>query len=111
MDNLFNSLCSSLNEASIKRLFLDAEGLDLMILMIKSVFFVVIMPFKTSQVCREKLQSKSRSIKVLDYAMSGPGGTPVCEAFVEALGLRALFTAFMGKVGIQMLTFNNFPPL
>jgi len=80
MDNLFTSLCSALSEASIKGLFLDAEGLDLMILMIK-----------------EKLESKSRSIKVLDYAMSGSGGAPVSEAFVDALGLKSLFTAFMGK--------------
>lgn len=80
MDNLFNSLCSALSDASIKKLFLDAEGPDLMILMMK-----------------ENLESKSRSIKALDYAMSGPGGAPVSEAFVDALGLKPLFTAFMGK--------------
>ena len=42
--------------------------------------------------------AKSRCIKVLDYAMSGPEGAPVCNAFVEALGLKTIFTAFMGKV-------------
>jgi hypothetical protein len=42
--------------------------------------------------------------------MSGPGGAPVSEAFVEALGLKPLFTAFMGKVSILRLTFNNLPP-
>jgi len=52
--------------------------------------------FLTSR--REKRESKTRSIKVLDYAMSGPAGAPVCEAFVEALGLKTLFIAFMGKV-------------
>ncbi|KAI6035421.1 hypothetical protein F5J12DRAFT_793305 [Pisolithus orientalis] len=60
------------------------------------------MPFNLSllsrQFSREKLQSKSRSIKVLDYAMSGPAGSEVCSTFVEALGLKTLFSAFMGKV-------------
>jgi beta-catenin-like protein 1 len=49
-------------------------------------------------ICREKLQSRSRSIKALDYAMSGTAGTTCCEAFVEALGLKTLFSALMGKV-------------
>lgn len=43
--------------------------------------------------------------------MSGPGGAPVSEAFVEALGLKPLFTAFMGKVSILRLTFNNLRPI
>ena len=47
---------------------------------------------------REKLQSRSRAIKILDYAMSGAAGSTVCEAFIEALGLKTLFSAFMGKV-------------
>jgi len=46
---------------------------------------------------KEKRQSRSRSIKVLDYAMSGAAGTATCETFVEALGLKTLFSAFMGK--------------
>jgi len=29
--------------------------------------------------------------------MSGPNGSSVCTAFVEALGLKTLFSAFMGK--------------
>ena len=47
---------------------------------------------------REKKDSSSRSIKVLDHAMTGPTGTACCETFVEALGLKTLFSAFMGKV-------------
>lgn len=30
--------------------------------------------------------------------MSGPAGTACCETFVEALGLKNLFSTFMGKV-------------
>ncbi|KZT12457.1 DUF1716-domain-containing protein [Laetiporus sulphureus 93-53] len=80
MENVFDSLCSALAEPEIKELFLKSEGVDLMVLMMK-----------------EKMQSRSRSIKVLDYAMSGPAGTEACEVFVEALGLKTLFSAFMGK--------------
>lgn len=80
MENLFDALCSALAEAPVKKLFLEAEGPDLMILMMK-----------------EKRECKSRAIKTLDYAMSGPDGGPVCTAFVEALGLKTLFSAFMGK--------------
>lgn len=80
MENLFDSLCSALSEPEIKSLFLASEGVDLMLLMMK-----------------EKLQSKSRSIKTLDYAMSGSAGSEICSTFVEALGLKTLFAAFMGK--------------
>ncbi|KAF9247089.1 Catenin-beta-like protein [Melanogaster broomeanus] len=81
MENVFDALCSALSEPEVKSLFLASEGIDLMVLMIK-----------------EKLESKSRSIKTLDYAMSGPAGSELCSNFVEALGLKTLFSAFMGKV-------------
>ncbi|KAK2466249.1 hypothetical protein APHAL10511_001891 [Amanita phalloides] len=87
MDNLFDTLCSTLSEVPIKKLFLEAEGPDLMILMMK-----------------DKMQSKSRAIKVLDYAMSGVASPTICEAFIEALGLKVLFSAFMGKVKKQRIT-------
>ncbi|KAF9453073.1 DUF1716-domain-containing protein [Macrolepiota fuliginosa MF-IS2] len=80
MENLFDALCSALDEPPIKKLFLDSEGPDLMVLMMK-----------------EKIQSRSRSIKTLNYAMSGPKGSDICAAFVEALGLKTLFSIFMGK--------------
>lgn len=35
MDNLFDSLCSALNEPPVKSLFLSAEGPDLMVLMMR----------------------------------------------------------------------------
>lgn len=47
--------------------------------------------------CREKKLARSRAIKALDYAMSGPSGSTACETFVDALGLKSLFTTFMGK--------------
>lgn len=80
MENLFDALCSALAEPEVKSFFLASEGVDLMLLMM-----------------REKLQSKSRAIKTLDYAMSGVAGTIICANFVEVLGLKTLFAAFMGK--------------
>jgi beta-catenin-like protein 1 len=35
MENLFDTLCSALSEPSIKALFLQSEGVDLMVLMMK----------------------------------------------------------------------------
>jgi beta-catenin-like protein 1 len=35
MENLFDALCSALTEPPIKKQFLEAEGPDLMILMMK----------------------------------------------------------------------------
>jgi hypothetical protein len=99
MENLFDVLCSAVSERSIKKLFCDAEGPDLMILMIKwapTSFHL----YKLLIFDRENSKSKSRCIKLLDYAMSGPDGAPVCEAFVEALGLKTIFMAFMGKVRV-----------
>lgn len=40
--------------------------------------------------------------------MSGTAGSSICEAFVEALGLKTLFTTFMGKVCLIHLKRNLF---
>ena len=39
MENIFDALCSALGEPEIKKLFLDSEGVDLMVLMMK--YFVI----------------------------------------------------------------------
>ena len=38
MENVFDALCSALNEPQIKTLFLSSEGPDLMVLMMKFAF-------------------------------------------------------------------------
>ncbi|KAG6866475.1 hypothetical protein C0991_003993 [Blastosporella zonata] len=93
MENVFDALCSALSEPAVKAQFLAAEGPDLMVLIMK-----------------EKLQAKSRSIKVLDYAMSGVAGSALCEAFIEASGLKTLFPAFMGKGSKKQKSTTNLPP-
>jgi len=46
---------------------------------------------------KEKLLAKTRAIKVLDYAMQTDDGSANCDRFVEVLGLKTFFSAFMGK--------------
>ena len=42
--------------------------------------------------------ARTRAIKVLDHALSGDSGTEACERFIDVLGLKSLFSAFMNKV-------------
>ena len=41
MENVFDALCAALTEPENKKLFLDAEGIDLMVLMMKYVLVVL----------------------------------------------------------------------
>ena len=83
MENLFNTLCSALAEPEAKAAFDEAEGVELMVL-----------------IMREKKLAKTRAIKVLDYACQTDSdeGKRCCEKLVEVLGLKTLFAVFMGKV-------------
>ncbi|CAE6406129.1 unnamed protein product [Rhizoctonia solani] len=92
MENVFDALCSSLAEPEIREQFQQAEGVDLMVLIMK-----------------ENRASKSRAIKVLDYALSGPLGAANCSTFVEAVGLKPLFSAFMGKSAKKSKTGTAMP--
>ncbi|KAF9582965.1 hypothetical protein BGW38_010513 [Lunasporangiospora selenospora] len=85
MENLFNALCSVLQEKANKRLFLEGEGIELMVIMIK-----------------EKKMARIRAVKVLDYAMSTKAGTANCLRFVEIKGLKTLFSVFSRK-GVEKL--------
>ncbi|CAO3698956.1 hypothetical protein G6F70_007269 [Rhizopus microsporus] len=80
VENFFNSLCSLLNEPENKNRFLDSEGIELMVIMLK-----------------EKTLSRIRAVKVLNYALSGENGRERCMRFVEVSGLKYLFPLFMGK--------------
>ncbi|KAF9729085.1 hypothetical protein PMIN06_003293 [Paraphaeosphaeria minitans] len=106
MENLFNCLTSLVDEPEGKMKLMDAEGVELCLLMV-----------------RDGKTSKSRSLKVLDHASgyaesalseevqinddsSKANGTqavvnlsntaaPVCEKIVEARGLKPIFSTFM----------------
>ncbi|KAF9311623.1 hypothetical protein BG003_007193 [Podila horticola] len=85
MENLFDCLCSTLAEKEIKQLFLEGEGIELMVILIK-----------------EKKMARIRAVTVLDYAMSTKAGTANCLRFVEIMGLKTLFSIFSRK-GIDKL--------
>jgi hypothetical protein len=81
MENVFDCVCSALSEPENKTQFLQEEGVELMVIMMK-----------------DKMLSRNRAIKVLDHALTGDAGTAACERFVEVLGLKSLFSVFMNKV-------------
>lgn len=39
-------------------------------------------------------------MKVLSFALANDAGSEACERFVDVLGLKSLFSAFMNKVGL-----------
>ncbi|KAL6049631.1 Beta-catenin-like protein 1 [Balamuthia mandrillaris] len=78
VENYFDCLCSLLLHPPNKDAFREAEGIELMLIMIKAKRF-----------CRRP------ALKVLDYALSGNKAN--CTRFVSALGLKTLFAAFMKK--------------
>ncbi|MBW0509786.1 hypothetical protein O181_049501 [Austropuccinia psidii MF-1] len=80
MENIFDALCSILLEPQHKTPFLKGEGVELMIIMMK-----------------QKKLAQHRALKVLDHALSGDEGSDNCERFVERMGLKTLFSFFMGK--------------
>lgn len=102
MENLFNCISSIVEEPIGKRKFLEAEGVELCLLLV-----------------RDGKTSKSRSLKVLDHAcgyavdaetnglapkengsktIEEPvlhSTTAVCEKVIESRGLKPLFSTFM----------------
>jgi beta-catenin-like protein 1 len=78
MENIFNSLCSSLLAKENRANFLKGEGCQLMNLML-----------------REKKLSRNGALKVLDYACSGADGKENCAKLIDILGLRTIFPLFM----------------
>lgn len=81
-ENLFDSLICLVEEDSGKTKFVEAEGIELALIMLKEGKF-----------------SKPRALRVLDHALGGVGGAPACEKLVEAAGLKTVFGMFLKKVG------------
>jgi hypothetical protein len=61
MENVFDSLCSALGEPENKKLFLDSEGVDLMVLMLKYAFMATTVPLYTNQITGRK-SSRGRGL-------------------------------------------------
>ncbi|KAI9100186.1 hypothetical protein K1719_024404 [Acacia pycnantha] len=82
VENLFDCLCCLLMPLENKERFVKAEGVELMIIIMK----------------QKKLAYVS-AIRALDFAMTKY--PPACERFVDVLGLKTAFAAFMGKIPIS----------
>ncbi|KAG0167587.1 hypothetical protein DFQ28_000837 [Apophysomyces sp. BC1034] len=85
VENFFNALSSMLNENECKNLFLEGEGVELMLIMMK-----------------EKTLARIRAVKILNYALTNEAGRDNCIRFVDGMGLRTFFPIFMGK-GVKKL--------
>jgi len=84
-ENLFDSLSCLIEEAKGKTKFMEAEGMELCLIML-----------------RDGKRSKTRALQLLDHALGGPDGRGVCERLVEAQGLKVVFSMFMKKVSLYL---------
>ncbi|KAL9024782.1 MAG: hypothetical protein Q9196_006264 [Gyalolechia fulgens] len=80
VENLFDSQTCCVDEPNGKTTFLEAEGIELCLIML-----------------RQGKMSKPRALRLLDHALGGPDGAACCEKLVEAAGLKVVFGAFMKK--------------
>ncbi|KAI0114447.1 Catenin-beta-like protein [Nemania sp. FL0031] len=80
VENLFEALTCVVDELEGKAKFVEAEGVELCLIMLK-----------------EGKLSKSASLRLLDHAAGGASGVEVCQKIVEAGGLKNVFTLFMKK--------------
>jgi beta-catenin-like protein 1 len=84
VENVFDSLTCVVDEPEGKQKFVEAEGVELCLIMV-----------------REGKMSKSRALRLLDHALGGQSGAEVCEKLVEAAGLKVVFGTFMKKLDGQ----------
>lgn len=85
VENLFDCLCCLLMPLENKERFVKAEGVELMIIIMK-----------------QKKSAYASAIRALDFAMTKY--PPACERFVDVLGLKTAFAAFMGKASSSFLS-------
>ncbi|PHU26723.1 hypothetical protein BC332_05055 [Capsicum chinense] len=77
VENLFDALCCLLMPLENKERFVKAEGVELMII-----------------IMNQKKMCYGSAIRALDFAMTNY--PPACERFVDVMGLKTAFPAFMG---------------
>ncbi|CAF2371993.1 hypothetical protein BRARA_A03871 [Brassica rapa] len=82
LENLFDVLCCLLMPLENKERFVNAEGVELMIIIMK-----------------QKKYAYGSAIRALDFAMTNY--PPACERFVDVMGLKTAFAAFMGKIPLN----------
>ncbi|KAH0462106.1 hypothetical protein IEQ34_009681 [Dendrobium chrysotoxum] len=79
LENLFDCLCCLLMPVENKERFIKSEGVELMIIIMK-----------------QKKSAYGSAIRALDFAMTKY--PPACERFVDVLGLKTAFAAFMAGI-------------
>ncbi|KAK1322134.1 hypothetical protein QJS10_CPA03g02524 [Acorus calamus] len=79
VENLFDCLCCLLMPMENKERFVKAEGVELMLIIMK-----------------QKKSAYGSAVRALDFAMTKY--PPACERFVDVLGLKTAFAAFMGGI-------------
>ncbi|KAI0536440.1 Catenin-beta-like protein [Xylaria digitata] len=80
VENLFEALTCMADELEGKAKFVEAEGVELCLIMLK-----------------EGKLSKNASLRLLDHAAGGASGVEVCRKIIDAGGLKNVFTLFMKK--------------
>lgn len=88
LGNLFNALCSCLMTAKHRTVFCEAEGVELMLLVMKA-----------------RKGARGGALKALDFATTGC--PPACEKIVDNLGLKSVFSTFMGKTKVRWLSLGS----
>nr|GMC91396.1 beta-catenin-like protein 1 [Ipomoea batatas]GMC96877.1 beta-catenin-like protein 1 [Ipomoea batatas] len=79
VENLFDSLCCLLMPLENKERFVKSEGVELMII-----------------IMNQKKLCYGSAIRALDFAMTNY--PPACERFVDVMGLKTAFPAFMDSI-------------
>lgn len=82
VENLFDALCCLLMPLENKEKFVKSEGIELMII-----------------IMNQKKMCYGSAIRALDFAMTNY--PPACERFVDVMGLKTAFPAFMGKLPLS----------
>ncbi|CAA2999619.1 beta-catenin 1 [Olea europaea subsp. europaea] len=82
VENFFDCLCCLLMPLENKERFVKAEGVELMII-----------------IMNQKKSCYGSAIRALDFAMTNY--PPACERFVDVMGLKTAFPAFMGKIPLS----------
>ncbi len=85
VENIFDCLTCCLDDATGKTKFLEAEGIELCLIML-----------------RDGKMSRSRALRLLDHALAGPDGGACCQKLVEAAGLKPTFSLLMKTHDNQM---------
>ncbi|KAL6555857.1 hypothetical protein OROHE_007131 [Orobanche hederae] len=82
VENFFNCLCCLLMPLENKERFVKSEGVELMIIILN-----------------QKKSCYGSAVRALDFAMTNY--PPACERFVDVMGLKTAFPAFMGKIPLS----------